>query len=299
MVNIFWKCRLYWSRSELAELEVASIWRTLSTRASSLHSSEPGALLPSSSLARRSIWFGPAFVASIAYIDPGNFGTNFIAGTGFGYKLLWVLLWSNVMAILIQYLSAKLGIATGATLPQNCREHSRAPRRSAFGWLPNCRRWPPTWRSFWARRWASTCCCGGYFLGITGLAKTCVMFLPVVSAICVFAILALELRVSAALEIGIMVFVLVIGVCYLVEIFLSSTRLGHDRLSYRSTLAGSPEHLRGGQHAGRDGDAARRVSAFRPGAAAGAGRRTALSAIEVRYVGCGTFGWRRWMCLRP
>ena len=75
-------------------------------------------------------WFGPAFVASIAYIDPGNFGTNLIAGTGFGYKLLWVLLWSNFMAILIQYLSAKLGIATGATLPQNCREHFS--RRSAI-----------------------------------------------------------------------------------------------------------------------------------------------------------------------
>src|ERR1700748_1408268 len=72
-------------------------------------------------------WFGPAFVASIAYIDPGNFGTNLIAGTGFGYKLLWVLLWSNLMAILIQYLSAKLGIATGATLTQNCREHFSGP----------------------------------------------------------------------------------------------------------------------------------------------------------------------------
>ncbi len=86
-------------------------------------SSEPAALL--SNLKTRQVlsWFGPAFVASIAYIDPGNFGTNLIAGTGFGYKLLWVLLWSNLMAILIQYLSAKLGIATGATLPQNCREH--------------------------------------------------------------------------------------------------------------------------------------------------------------------------------
>src|SRR5579871_3395043 len=76
-------------------------------------------------------WLGPAFVASIAYIDPGNFGTNLIAGTGFGYKLLWVLLWSNLMAILIQYLSAKLGIATGATLPQNCRRYFS--RRTAIG----------------------------------------------------------------------------------------------------------------------------------------------------------------------
>src|ERR1700741_5547193 len=68
-------------------------------------------------------YFGPAFVASVAYIDPGNFATNIEGGSRFGYRLLWVLLWSNAMAILIQYLSAKLGIVTGATLPQNCRQH--------------------------------------------------------------------------------------------------------------------------------------------------------------------------------
>src|SRR5580698_6205608 len=57
-------------------------------------------------------YFGPAFVASVAYIDPGNFATNIEGGSRFGYRLLWVLLWSNAMAILIQYLSAKLGIVT-------------------------------------------------------------------------------------------------------------------------------------------------------------------------------------------
>src|SRR5450631_4135722 len=72
-------------------------------------------------------YFGPAFVASIAYIDPGNFATNILGGTQFGYRLLWVLLWSNAMAILIQYLSAKLGIVTGLTLPQNCRRHFSRP----------------------------------------------------------------------------------------------------------------------------------------------------------------------------
>src|SRR5476649_2343216 len=64
-------------------------------------------------------YFGPAFVASVAYIDPGNFATNILGGSQFGYRLRWVLLWSNAMAILIQYLSAKLGIVTGLTLPQN------------------------------------------------------------------------------------------------------------------------------------------------------------------------------------
>src|SRR5215470_16083450 len=79
-------------------------------------------------------YFGPAFVASIAYIDPGNFATNFDGGARFGYRLLWVLLWSNAMAILIQYLAAKLGIATGRTLPQNCRKHFSRPM-TLFLWV--------------------------------------------------------------------------------------------------------------------------------------------------------------------
>src|SRR6202048_5447324 len=83
--------------------------------------------LPSTRQRPRWYYIGPAFVASIAYIDPGNFATNFEGGTRFGYQLLWVLLWSNAMAILIQYLSAKLGIATGKTLPQNCRKHFPRP----------------------------------------------------------------------------------------------------------------------------------------------------------------------------
>src|SRR5438046_9084322 len=66
-------------------------------------------------------YFGPAFVASVAYVDPGNFPANIEGGTRFGYTLLWVLLWSNAMAILIQYLSAKVGIATGKALPHNGR----------------------------------------------------------------------------------------------------------------------------------------------------------------------------------
>jgi manganese transport protein len=69
---------------------------------------------------------GPAFVASIAYVDPGNFATNIAAGSRYGYLLVWVVLVSNAMAMLIQYLSAKSGIATGASLPELCREHFSA-----------------------------------------------------------------------------------------------------------------------------------------------------------------------------
>jgi manganese transport protein len=70
---------------------------------------------------------GPAFVAAIAYIDPGNFATNITAGSQFGYLLVWVVVVSNLMAMLIQYLSAKAGIATGKNLPELCRDNFRKP----------------------------------------------------------------------------------------------------------------------------------------------------------------------------
>ncbi|HDX9577241.1 TPA: Nramp family divalent metal transporter [Bacillus pseudomycoides] len=72
-------------------------------------------------------FLGPAFIASVAYIDPGNFATNIAAGSQYGYLLLWVILISNLMAVLIQSLSAKLGIATGKNLPEVAREHFPKP----------------------------------------------------------------------------------------------------------------------------------------------------------------------------
>ena len=77
---------------------------------------------------------GPAFVAAVAYVDPGNFATNIQAGAKFGYLLLWVVLLANLMAMLIQYLSAKLGIVTDRSLPELCRE--RFPRWVSWGlWI--------------------------------------------------------------------------------------------------------------------------------------------------------------------
>jgi manganese transport protein len=74
---------------------------------------------------------GPAFVACIAYVDPGNFATNIAGGAKYGYLLLWVLLSANLMAMLIQNLSAKIGLATGRNLPELCREHF--PRQVTWG----------------------------------------------------------------------------------------------------------------------------------------------------------------------
>ena len=74
-------------------------------------------------LARMLPFLGPAFIASVAYVDPGNFATNIQAGAEFGYLLLWVIIGSNLMAMLIQSLSAKLGIATGKNLAEHCRDN--------------------------------------------------------------------------------------------------------------------------------------------------------------------------------
>lgn len=171
---------------------------------------------------RNEIWayFGPAFVASVAYIDPGNFATNIEGGSRFGYRLLWVLLWSNAMAILIQYLSAKLGIVTGLTLPQNCRKHfSRSM----------------TWFLWATAEIAAVATDLAEFLGAAlglyllfgpamlahGWSKTETMVIAaLVSAVLVFVILALDLAGYRWLERGIMIFVGIIGVCYAFEIFL-------------------------------------------------------------------------------
>jgi manganese transport protein len=74
---------------------------------------------------------GPAFVAAIAYVDPGNFATNIAGGAKFGYTLLWVVLAANLMGMLIQTLSAKVGLATGRNLPELCRDH--LPRPASWG----------------------------------------------------------------------------------------------------------------------------------------------------------------------
>jgi manganese transport protein len=75
-------------------------------------------------------FLGPAFVAAVAYVDPGNFATNITSGSRYGYTLLWVVLSANLIAMLVQGMSAKLGIATGLNLPEVCRE--RLPRTVNF-----------------------------------------------------------------------------------------------------------------------------------------------------------------------
>ena len=165
-------------------------------------------------------YFGPAFVASVAYIDPGNFAANIQGGSQFGYRLLWVLLWSNAMAILVQYLSAKLGIVTGMTLPQNCRKHFSS-RNTILLWV--------------AAEVSAIATDLAEFLGAAigiyllfgtpmlqhGFSRTGTLFVAAVMAsVLVFAILALEVAGYRWFEGGIIGFVAIIGICYAVEVFL-------------------------------------------------------------------------------
>jgi manganese transport protein len=105
----------------------------MSSRADGANS-RPGAgerVLRGTSRFRLLPFLGPAFVACVAYIDPGNFATNIAGGSKYGYTLVWVIVAANLMAMLIQTLSAKLGIATGRNLPEVCRE--RFPKRVSIG----------------------------------------------------------------------------------------------------------------------------------------------------------------------
>ena len=169
------------------------------------------------------IWyyFGPAFVASVAYIDPGNFAANIEGGTRFGYSLLWVLLWSNAMAILVQYLSAKLGIATGRTLPQNCREHfSRG--MNLFLWFAAELAALATDLAEFLGAALGFYLLVGPALAAHGFEKSTVLMMSAIAtAILVFLILALELYGFRKLEFAIMGFVFAIAACYAIELFLA------------------------------------------------------------------------------
>jgi manganese transport protein len=190
-----------------------------SIAASSTSSPPP---VPSFRFRRNELWsyFGPAFVASVAYIDPGNFATNIEGGSRLGYRLLWVLLWSNAMAILIQYLSAKLGIVTGLTLPQNCRKHFRRSITITLWVAAEVAAIATDLAEFLGAALGLYLLFGPALLA-HGVSRTETLFIAgLVASVAVFAILALDLAGYRWLEATIMAFVGIIGLCYGFEVFL-------------------------------------------------------------------------------
>ena len=158
---------------------------------------------------------GPAFVASVAYIDPGNFATNIAGGSQFRYSLLWVLLWSNLMAILVQLLSAKLGIATGRSLPRNCREHFSRPL-NLFLWVAGE-------ISAFATDLAEFL---GAALGFSLLFGMALFPAALVTGVLVFVILSAERLGFRRLEYVIMALVGVISLAYVAELWLAKPPWG-------------------------------------------------------------------------
>jgi manganese transport protein len=152
-------------------------------------------------------FLGPAFIACVAYIDPGNFATNIAGGAKFGYLLVWVIVASNLMAMLIQTLSAKLGIATRRNLPEVCRDqYSR--RTSVLLWIQ-------------AELIAMATDLAeflGAAIGFQLLLGTNLLVSTLLTAVAAFAILGLQRFGFRPFEAVISALVAVIGVCYLVEL---------------------------------------------------------------------------------
>ena len=151
---------------------------------------------------------GPAVIASIAYMDPGNFATNIQAGARYGYELLWVALSANLVATLFQALSAKVGIATGRSLAELCREHFAPPVVYTM--------WMASEIAAMATELAELL---GASLGLTLLCGIPLLASMLVVAIATYAALRLQRSGFRSVEIMIGCFVGVITVSYLLEPF--------------------------------------------------------------------------------
>ncbi|HEN3605116.1 TPA: Nramp family divalent metal transporter [Yersinia enterocolitica] len=153
---------------------------------------------------------GPAFIAAIGYIDPGNFATNIQAGASFGYTLLWVVVWANFMAMLIQLLSAKLGIATGKNLAEHIRD--RFPR-------------PAVW-AYWVQAEIIAMATDlaefiGAAIGFKLLLGVTLLEGAVLTGIATFLILMLQKRGQKPLELVIGGLLLFVAAAYIVELVFS------------------------------------------------------------------------------
>src|ERR687883_418990 len=184
---------------------------------------------------RLRLWpfLGPAFIACVAYIDPGNFATNVAGGSKFGYTLLWVIVASNLMAMLIQTLSAKLGIATGRNLPEVCRE--RFSRRVSIG--------------LWLQAEAIAMATDlaeflGAALGFHLLLGIALFPAAVLTGITAFLILGLQRFGFRPFEATIAAIVGVTGACYVGELFYAKPPIGTvARHAFGPEFAGSESVL--------------------------------------------------------
>src|ERR1700722_11607136 len=153
---------------------------------------------------------GPAVIASVAYMDPGNFATNIQAGAGYGYGLLWVVTLANLIAMLFQALSARLGIVTGYSLAALCRAHFRGPVTIAM--------WIVSEIGAMATDLAETV---GAAIGLSLLLGLPLLTCLGLTMVLTWGLLMLQSRGFRPIELIITGFVGLIGLCYLIELAIS------------------------------------------------------------------------------
>lgn len=161
-------------------------------------------------------FMGPAFIASVAYIDPGNFATNIQGGAKFGYTLLWVIVASNLMAMLVQSLAAKLGIATGLNLAEQCRNHFSRPVVIMMWVLMEIVAMATDLAEFL-----------GAAVGFNLLFGIPLWLAGIITAITTFLILGLEFYGFRPLEAVITILVAIVTVSYLIETILGRPNWGN------------------------------------------------------------------------
>lgn len=161
-------------------------------------------------LKQLSKYIGPAFVVSVAYIDPGNFATNISGGSIFNYTLLWVILWSNIMAIFLQTMSAKLGIATEHNLPEMCSK--------VFSKKINWFLWITAELAAMATDLAEFL---GGTLGIYLIFKIPLIYSGLITGLITFGIVYMEKYGQKVVEVIIEVLIIVICIAYAVELILA------------------------------------------------------------------------------
>lgn len=156
------------------------------------------------------LFAGPAVVASIAYMDPGNFATNIQAGSGYGYSLLWVVLMANLIAMMFQALSAKLGIVTGRNLAEMCHDQ--------FSTLVRIIMWIVSEIAAMATDLAEFL---GGAIGLSLLFGMPLLAGMAVTAVVTYGILLFDGRGFRPMELIIGALVSVIGICYVIEMFIA------------------------------------------------------------------------------
>ncbi|WCK54928.1 Nramp family divalent metal transporter [Aneurinibacillus sp. Ricciae_BoGa-3] len=209
-------------RSEISNAE-ASLHNSIASTDKTVEAARAAIVGKTKGLRALLPFIGPAFVASIAYIDPGNFATNIQSGSQFGYKMLWVVVLANLMALLLQNMSAKVGIATGKNLPELCREHF------------------PRWLSFVMWIFSEIAAMAtdlaeflGATLGLNLLFGIPLLYAVVLTGIATYLILMLDRFGFRPLEKFIAAFALLIGLCYIVETVLSKPNF--SQIAYHSVV---------------------------------------------------------------